>query len=135
MPRPVDAQPTLRPRSNPMCPQCGTAFLADPAFRHRAAEATGLPETTLEASVVADPHATVHVDVERLLNAPSLSPNVSVSGHVYDIATGRINMTVPARHPQFASPESHSPATFVSTGNERVLTITESRRVGCVPIR
>src|SRR5258706_16095159 len=29
--------------------QCGTGFLADPGFRHQAAEATGLPETALEA--------------------------------------------------------------------------------------
>jgi carbonic anhydrase len=27
--------------------QCGTGFLADPSYRHRAAEATGLPEAAL----------------------------------------------------------------------------------------
>ena len=80
--------------------QCGTGFLADPGFRHRAAEATGLPETALEAVAVADPHATVRADVERLLAAPSLSPKVSVSGHVYDIATGRVATVLDARHPQ-----------------------------------
>src|SRR5260221_2794216 len=70
--------------------QCGTSFLADPGFRHRAAEATGLPEAALEAWAVADPYTTVRADVERLLAAPLLSPKVSVSGHVYDIATGRV---------------------------------------------
>ena len=79
--------------------QCGTGFLADPGFRHQAAEATGLPEAALEASVVTDPQATVKADVERLLTAPSLSPKVSVSGHVYDIATGRLTTTVDARYP------------------------------------
>jgi len=79
--------------------QCGTGFLADPSFRHRAAEATGLPEAALEASAVADPHITIKADVERLLTAPSLSPKVSVSGHVYDIATGRLATTVDARYP------------------------------------
>ena len=39
--------------------QCGTGFLVDPAFRHQAAEATGLSEAALEASAVADPHTTV----------------------------------------------------------------------------
>src|SRR3984957_20399158 len=39
--------------------QCGTGFLADPGFLHQAAEATGLPEKTLQASAVADPHTTV----------------------------------------------------------------------------
>ena len=79
--------------------QCGTGFLADPGFRHQAAEATGLPEATLEAAAVADPHTTVKVDVERLLTSPLLSPKVSVSGHVYDIDTGRVTTVLDARHP------------------------------------
>ena len=37
--------------------QCATGFLADPGFRHQAAEATGLAEAALEASAVADPTA------------------------------------------------------------------------------
>ena len=77
--------------------QCGTGFLADPGFRHQAAEATGLPESALEASAVTDPHTTVKADVERLLSAPHLTPKVSVSGHVYDIATGRVTTAVDAR--------------------------------------
>ena len=79
--------------------QCGTGFLADPDFRQQAAEATGLSEAALEASAVADPHLTVKADVERLLTSPLLSPKVSVSGHVYDIATGRVTTTVDARYP------------------------------------
>ena len=79
--------------------QCGTGLLADPSFRHQAAEATGLSEAALESSVVADPHATIKVDVERLLASTLLSPKVSVSGHVYDIATGRVTTTLDARYP------------------------------------
>ncbi len=79
--------------------QCGTGFLADPSFRRQAAVATGVPEAALEASAVADPHTTVKADVERLLTSPLLSPKVSVSGHVYDIATGRLTTTVDARYP------------------------------------
>ena len=79
--------------------QCGTGFLADPGFRHQAAEATGLPEAALEASAVADPHLTVKADVEHLLSSPRLSPKVSVSGHVYDIATGRVTTVLDARYP------------------------------------
>jgi carbonic anhydrase len=79
--------------------QCGTGFLADPGFRRQAAEATGLAEAALEASAVADPHATVRADVERLLTSPLLSPKVSVSGHVYDIATGHVTTVVDARYP------------------------------------
>jgi carbonic anhydrase len=79
--------------------QCGTGFLADPGFLRQAAGATGLPEAALADSAVGDPHRTVAADVERLLASPLLSPKVSVSGHVYDIATGRLTTTVDARYP------------------------------------
>jgi carbonic anhydrase len=79
--------------------QCGTGFLADPAFRQQAAEATGIPEAALQASAVTEPHATVRADVERLLASPSISPKVSVSGHVYDVATGRVSTVLDARNP------------------------------------
>jgi carbonic anhydrase len=79
--------------------QCGTGFLADPGFRDQAAVATGIAEAALEGTAVADPYATVKADVERLLAAPSLSPKVSVSGHVYDIETGRVTTAVEARYP------------------------------------
>jgi len=79
--------------------QCGTGLLADPGFRHQAAASTGLPEAALEASAVVDPHITVKTDVERLIAAPALPPTVSVSGHVYDIATGRVTTTLDPRHP------------------------------------
>jgi carbonic anhydrase len=82
--------------------QCGTGFLADPGFRRRTAEATGLSESTLEASVVVDPDTTVKADVERLLTSPLLTLKISVSGHVYDIATGRVTTTLDARHPRAA---------------------------------
>jgi carbonic anhydrase len=80
--------------------QCGTGFLADPGFRRRAAEATGLSEAALEANAVADPHVTVKADVEFLLASPLLSPKVSVSGHVYDVATGRVTTALDARYPE-----------------------------------
>jgi carbonic anhydrase len=80
--------------------QCGTGFLADPGFRQQAAHATGVTEAALEAAAVADPYATVQADVERLLAAPQTSPKVTVSGHVYDVATGRVTTTVEARSPE-----------------------------------
>ena len=79
--------------------QCGTGLLADPGFRREASEATGADEADLEASAVADPHATVQADVELLLASPRLSPKVSVSGHVYDIDTGRVTTALDAQYP------------------------------------
>ena len=74
--------------------QCGTGFLADPGFRDQAAEATGVPAPTLAASTVDDPSVTVKEDVERLLGSPLLPPGTTVSGHVYDVDTGRVAMVL-----------------------------------------
>ena len=79
--------------------QCGTGLLADPGFRREAREATGADEAALEASAVTDPHATVKADVERLLASPLLPPQLAVSGHVYDVDTGRVTTIVEARNP------------------------------------
>ena len=80
--------------------QCGTGFLADPGFRRQTAEATGLDEAALADSAVVDPDTTIRTDVERLLASPRLAPRVSVSGHVYDVATGRVTTALDARYPQ-----------------------------------
>jgi carbonic anhydrase len=79
--------------------QCGAGFLADPGFRREVCEATGVDEAALEATAVVDPHITVKADVERLLASPLLPPQMSVSGHVYDVETGRVTTVVDARNP------------------------------------
>ena len=42
-----------------------------------------------------DPAATVASDVERLRSADAIPPRVTVSGHVYDIATGLVETVIP----------------------------------------
>jgi carbonic anhydrase len=79
--------------------QCGAGFLANPDFRAQVAAATGLHDETLAAAAVPDPHATVRADVELLLASPTLSPRISVSGHVYDIESGRVTTVVEAKSP------------------------------------
>ncbi len=76
--------------------QCGTGALADDTFRRRYAARTGAEESTLRERAVLDPAATVRSDVERLRSAPSISPRVSVSGHVYDVVTGLVETIVSA---------------------------------------
>jgi carbonic anhydrase len=78
--------------------QCGTGFLADPGFRHEAAEATGVDEAALEDSAVSDPRVTVVADVERLLASPLRPSRVGVSGHVYDLETGRVTTMIDTRY-------------------------------------
>jgi len=76
--------------------QCGAARLADDAFRHRYAERIGANESTLRDYAILDPATTVIEDVDRLLRSDAISPRVTVSGHTYDIATGRLQTVIPA---------------------------------------
>jgi carbonic anhydrase len=75
--------------------QCGTGALADDGFRHRYAERIGGDESALRDHAVLDPAATVRHDVELLRAAPSVSPRVTVSGHVYDVVTGLVETIMP----------------------------------------
>src|ERR671937_773057 len=47
-----------------------------------------------------DARATVCADVERLLASPLLPPRMGVSGHVYDVDTGRVTTVVDTRYPE-----------------------------------
>jgi carbonic anhydrase len=76
--------------------QCGSGALADDAFRRRYAERIGADQESLRDRAVLDPAATVVADVERLRAAAAISPRIGVSGHVYDVETGRVRTIVPA---------------------------------------
>jgi carbonic anhydrase len=75
---------------------CGSRALADDGFRHRYAELVGRDESALREYAIVDPPATVAADVELLRSAAAVSPRISVSGHVYDVVTGRVETVVPA---------------------------------------
>src|SRR5919206_3357401 len=68
--------------------QCGAGALADDTFRRSYAERIGAEESALRERAILDPVATVTSDVERIRAAGAISPRVTVSGHVYDVATG-----------------------------------------------
>jgi carbonic anhydrase len=90
--------------------QCGAAALSDDDFRHGFAERTGADESTLRERAVLDPAATVTADVERLRSAPGISSRVSLSGHVYDVVTGRMQTVLPADTAGEQSVEPQQPA-------------------------
>jgi carbonic anhydrase len=81
---------------------CATGFLADAGFRADFAARTGLDEAELAAEAVIDPEATVRADVQRLLSSPKVQPQISVSGHVYDLETGLVTSVVDPAQPQQA---------------------------------
>ena len=89
---------------------CGRGFLADAGFRSGFAARTGLDEAELAAEAVIDPAATVRTDVERLLSSPKVPPQVSVSGHVYDLQTGLVTTVVgPSRPGRAHRPPAEAP--------------------------
>ncbi len=83
--------------------ECGTGFLADEGFRRGFAQRTGLDERALAAEAVLDPTETVRGDVEQLLTSHRLSPRLTVSGYVYDLATGLVDLVVAPTHPRRTS--------------------------------
>lgn len=86
---------------------CGRGFLADAGFRSGFAARTGLDEADLAAEAVVDPAATVRADVERLLSSPTVPPQISVSGHVYDLQTGLVTtITGPSQPRQAPGPSA-----------------------------
>ena len=54
-----------------------------------------VPETELKRKAVTDPRAAVAVDVALLRSIPALPGEWLVSGLVYDVATGRVEVVVP----------------------------------------
>jgi carbonic anhydrase len=77
--------------------QCGAGALADDDFRRRYGRRTGLDEATLRELAIVDPAATVAEDVERLRTEPAISRRVTVSGYVYDVTTGLVDLVVGGR--------------------------------------
>ena len=72
---------------------CGITRLAgDPA---KLAHYFQIQEGDLKAKAVTDPHAAVAVDVAALRAIPALPGKWLLSGLVYDVATGRIEIVIP----------------------------------------
>jgi carbonic anhydrase len=73
---------------------CGsTRLLGDPALL---AHYFQIPEREVEAKSVRDPRKAVAVDVAALRATPALPDEWLISGLVYDVATGLVEVVVPA---------------------------------------
>ncbi len=72
---------------------CGITRLAnDPAML---AQYFRVPEGELKTKAVTDPRAAVAIDVALLREVPGLPDGWFISGLVYDVATGRVEIVVP----------------------------------------
>jgi carbonic anhydrase len=74
---------------------CGARFLADDGFRRGFADRIGAEDRELTAHAVTDPTVSVLADVKALRDSPLLPGRFSVTGHVYDVATGLVTTTEP----------------------------------------
>jgi carbonic anhydrase len=73
---------------------CGSRLLEDPELRRGFAQRTGYDEEELAALPATVPAETVRADVAKILAAPQVSTRTTVSGHVYDTATGLLETVV-----------------------------------------
>ena len=73
---------------------CGSTLLADPELRRDFATRGGFVEGELAWLRATDPAATVRADVDTLITAPQISPNIRISGYVYNTAAGTLNAVV-----------------------------------------
>ncbi len=73
---------------------CGSTLLADPELRRGFAARGGYVEAELAWLPATDPAATVRADVNTLVTAPQLSPNIMVSGYIYHTAAGTLETVV-----------------------------------------
>jgi carbonic anhydrase len=75
---------------------CGSALMADPGLRAGFVE-RGFDDDTLRRTAVVDPADTVPADVQAIVDAPTVSDRIKVSGYAYDIKTGRVEQLVAPR--------------------------------------
>jgi carbonic anhydrase len=79
---------------------CGSRLLEDPQLRHGFALRSGYDEAMLARLPATNPAETVKEDVAKILAAPQISSRITVSGHVYDVATGRLETVVEPKSPR-----------------------------------
>ena len=76
---------------------CGSGLFTDPDLRGSFAGKYGYDDGALSALAVLDPSQTARADVEKLLAAPQLAPQVKVSGYAYDLETGLLTQVAAPR--------------------------------------
>jgi carbonic anhydrase len=76
--------------------QCGAGALADDDFRETYAARIGVDQDDLVRYAVVDPAVSVARDVGLLRASQSISPRITLSGHVYDVSSGLVETVIPA---------------------------------------
>lgn len=69
--------------------QCGASRLSDPALRDRLAEHAGTTPDRIGRLAIHDPAESLREDIERLRRS-SLPAGLTVTGYLYDVASGEL---------------------------------------------
>jgi carbonic anhydrase len=72
---------------------CGMARFADPEVGAEVTERFGTSRV-VETYAITDPAESIRIDIERLRANPAVPGELAVSGHLYDVATGRLSTVV-----------------------------------------
>lgn len=72
---------------------CGMARFATPEVAAKVTERFGTSEV-VDTYAITDPRESVATDIERLRDNDQVPSGLRISGHVYDVATGRLEMVV-----------------------------------------
>lgn len=75
---------------------CRMSKLTDEQVHDAILAKSGLDTRSLEFQTVADQRSTLADDVQRIRSSPYLPPGLPVLGAMYDVATGRLEVAVPA---------------------------------------
>ncbi len=75
--------------------QCGAERFADPGLQQALKSHLGID---VSPSAITDHHLSLKEDIEKLRQAPEVPPHVIVSGHIYDVKTGKLEEAVAPRN-------------------------------------
>lgn len=76
--------------------ECGAGRLSDPEFREAVATASGLDPAALARRGITDHREALLGDIDLLRNSPLNLPGLRVSGHLYDVKSGRVTELIAA---------------------------------------
>ncbi len=85
-------------RTNEFCvihhTDCGMLTFSNEDLRRQLTDDLGADASEIDFLPFTDLEESVRVDVQRILESPFLAPGIVVSGHIYDVRTGRLGHVV-----------------------------------------
>jgi carbonic anhydrase len=75
---------------------CGMLTFSNADLRAKLSQEAGTDASDIDFLPFSDLAQSVRDDVHRILDTPHIADSIEVSGHIYDVHTGRIETVVPA---------------------------------------